>query len=212
MVKAPKNLDELSNAIKMCTEKYQKSENNEIIIWRSIDEFLEDMCRRFPNHEYFNHVLIKITAIDRLYAAWLNRKKINYRKVALKLIDSDIDCQLENVGKSLTIKNVKKVANAVATVAGFGNPKYPRFWVFASKYLHFHNRNLFPILDSFAEEELDNIFKKLRLKHESRVGTNRYEKFCRKLLALHAMLSEEGYVPTLSDFDKYLYGKRYLKS
>jgi hypothetical protein len=202
----------IARRMQSCVRVYSKSKRHNAVLWRQIDKFLEDMCKKFPDHSNLNEVILKVTAIDRLYRAMLYRRRRNYRKIALGLMDSNIDDVLKHINGSLNLKNLPKVLEAAGIVAGFGNPKRPRYWVFASKYLHFHKPRLFPLFDSNAKKKCNSIANRLGLRNQSKVNKNPYEAFCRQLLALQGILTREsGYKPSLSDFDKFLYGEEYLK-
>lgn len=180
--------------------------------WRRVNVILYQMCRSFPEHRYISHILIKVTAVDRLYNAWLYRKGIRYINVARKLQASNIDTLLDKTGDYLSSRNVEDAVAAASTVAGFGNVGNPRFIVFASKYLHFHRPKVFPILDSNAEKTMASISNKTGLHFDHCHCDSRYECFCRQILALKRVLrtvTDRQF--SLLDFDKLLYGKRYLK-
>jgi len=150
-------------------------------------------------------------AIDRLYNAWLYRKGIRYIHVARKLQASDIDDLLSKADNHLSPKSLKHVVDTALTVAGFGNIKNPQYIVFASKYLHFHKPNVFPILDRNAEKRLRAISKRTGLHLKSCDCNSRYECFCRQILELKRALKSVSHRRfSLSDFDKLLYGRRYL--
>ncbi|MCK4445431.1 MAG: hypothetical protein KAW09_12865, partial [Thermoplasmata archaeon] len=179
--------------------------------WRMLDNQLYQLCRSFPDHDYVGPILVKVIAVDRLYSAWLYRRRVEYMDVAQGLQASNIDTLLDDLGNRLTLKNVKDVANAELVVAGFGNPKGARYHVFASKYLHFHRPYAFPILDGSAEKRMKSISKEIGLHLDDCHCETRYECFCRKILALRkALRTVTDRRFSLLDFDKLLYGKPIL--
>jgi hypothetical protein len=203
----------ITRKIRVCANIYLKSKKHGAVLWRQVDEFLEDMCGKFPTHTNLNEIVLKVTAIDRLYHAMLYRRRKDYHKIALGLMNSDIDVILKKLEGSLNLKKLSKVMEAAEIVAGFGNPKRAKYWVFASKYLHFHKRKLFPLYDNNAKKKCRATCRRLGLGKEDRYEKNQYKAFCSQLIAIQKKLEQEtGYKPSLSDLDKFLYGERYLKS
>lgn len=205
-----KHLRRLRNELISCKKRFQSntevSEN-----WRRTSTILYQLCKSFPDHRCIRYILTKVTAVDRLYNAWLYREGVPYIHVARKLQASNIDRLLNKVGDNLSLRNVNDVVTIASTVAGFGNIKNPRFIVFASKYLHFHKPKVFPILDSYAEKRLRLISNKIGLHFDDCDCHSRYECFCRQILALkRALRIVIDMQISLLDFDKLLYGKRYL--
>ena len=206
-----KRLQQLAGKIRKCARIYRFSKNLDVSQWRNTDEFLKDMSKKFPSHTNLNGIIFKVTAIDRLYRAMLYRRRKDYRKIALGLMNSDIDEMLSNLRGSLNWKNLANVINAASTVAGFGNPKKAKYWVFASKYLHFHKRKIFPIFDSNANKRLNVLCKRLGLRVANDSKKNPYERFCERILSLQEALRKRvRYETSLSDLDKYLYGGKFL--
>jgi hypothetical protein len=87
--------------------------------------------------------------------------------------------------------------------------------VFAAKYLHFSNRDVFPIMDTVAETTLNTIMDLTDNQGEAviqeRFGFDeeniRYRRFCRGVLSLQAAFSSEGLGLYHSrELDRYLYG------
>jgi hypothetical protein len=205
-----KHLRRLHNELISYKKRFQSnaeiSEN-----WRKTSTILYQLCKSFPDHRRIRYILTKVTAVDRLYNAWLYRKGIRYIDVARKLQASNIDSLLKKVGDNLSLRNVKDAVTVASTVAGLGNIKNPRFIVFASKYLHFHRPNVFPILDSYAEKTMRSISNKIGLHFDDCECDSRYECFCRQILALKRDLRTVTDMQiSLLDLDKLLYGKRYL--
>jgi len=209
-MKNVKYIRKVCNELLSCIEEYQ-SDDKYSEYWRRLDTQLYQLCKSFPDHNYVGPILVKVIAVDRLYTAWLYRRGVKYINVARGLQDSDIDTLLNEIGNRLTLRNVKDVANAELVVAGFGNPKRARYDVFASKYLHFHRPNVFPILDSSAEKRIKSISNKIGLHLNDCYCETRYECFCRQILAMRkALRTVTDRHFSLLDFDKLLYGERYL--
>jgi len=203
---------EIAERINRCRKVYSNSKKHDIVLWRQIDRFLEDMCKKFPAHKNVKEVIVKVTAIDRLYRAMLYRGRQDYHKIATGLRDSDIDKVLRQINGLLSIKNLPQVLEATKIVAGLGNPKKPRYWVFASKYLHFHKPKLFPLFDKNAKDKCNALCRRLGLTNEYLNSMNEYEAFCRQLLSLQKVLVHKTRCKaSLSDLDKFLYGEQYLK-
>lgn len=208
-IKNIKYLKNICSQIDSRARTYRDSKREDCKYWRKVDSLLYELCKKFPDHDYLNHVFVKVSAIDRFYNAWLYRKRVRYIDVAKKLQNSNIDVQLSRMRNRLTSKNIMDVVDAVNIVADCRSKGH--FVVFASKYLHFHKPNIFPILDKFAEDKMREISKKGG-RHLGRCACkNRYECFCRQLIELRVTLRiTTGRKFSLSDFDKFLYGSRYF--
>lgn len=196
-------LKDLCQQIRNCIEKYNKDED-----WVRKDDFLYNLCKNFPENKTLSIVLIKVTAIDRFYKAGLYRKRVKYEYVARRLCRLSIDEQLSRIGDKLTLRNVREVANIVLRVASSTSGSKEKFVVFASKYLHFHKPNVFPIIDKYSEKKMINISKKLGITISA---NNRYECFCRRIIEFKKLIEKvchERY--SYSQLDKFLYGEPYF--
>jgi len=78
----------------------------------------------------------------------------------------------------------------------------------ASKYLHFHRPNFFPIVDSYVREGWSYIMEELECSYRGwRVfgKVSRYQDWCLRILALRDMVEKETRAPvTLRRLDNYL--------
>jgi hypothetical protein len=203
-MKNNKYLKEIYRKLNRCIKNYKNDE------WYNVDRVLYNLCKTFSTHKSINEILTKVVAVDRIYRAWLYRKRVNYYEVAKRLQELNLDSMLEKVGKNLTEKNIKNVTEIVLLVANPVNPQRPRYIVFASKYLHFHKPSLIPIFDSNVKKEMKKISKRLHLHSECRCRTE-YECFCHQILELKKALQKIAKKRiSFSELDKLLYGKRYL--
>ena len=210
-----KGIVKLATKIENAVESYEDVEREGGAWWRGVDKLLRQINRTLPDHSRKAGIWVKVVAIDRLYAAMLYRGgDVEYGDVvdALHRKRARIDKALSSLGKTLSYGKVPEVVDLTALIAGFGDPEDASYWVFASKYLHFHKPGLFPILDSFAEKKLRGLLTKLDIPVKGEPGA-RYARFCYSILALRDALNEvtDGKF-SLAQLDKYLYGDRDLKS
>lgn len=136
------------------------------------------MCRDNPSHSSPYVTAGKITAIGRIYAATPERGAGSSRvrgislaeAIARRLAETRLDRDLDDFGfEELFGANVQEkvvlthsllvdeiaAATKEWSLAADNNSWKPRIQAsFASKYLHFHRPNAFPIMDSFAKAGL----------------------------------------------------------
>jgi hypothetical protein len=141
------------------------------------NQILYRMVRDHPNHSdpYVNAG--KVVAIGEIYGASPKRGAGDaqdnaedfFEFLGKTLCASDIDDRLSEIGfdqrysdaikGKVTCAHAKLVAFVSSTIRKWGSPsekhpgrRWPRRQIsFASKYLHFHRPNAFPILDQFAK-------------------------------------------------------------
>ena len=123
--------------------------------WKWANEVLYRMCRESPTHKEIGVVTGKVWLIGRAYSASIERKagpnmirgeNFYTTRVAPMIMDSDIDTWLDST-KSIsrvTAENMssvldvhKKVTDLFKTISGIDKRSL------ASKYLHFHQPNVF---------------------------------------------------------------------
>jgi hypothetical protein len=141
------------------------------------NKILYAMCRDYPDHEDPYVTAGKITAIGRIYAAAPERgagtgrgKGSLSQAIAVRLAKSELDKRLDAIAFSDRFSEtnrsqiveaqqllVDEIARATRgwSISGNDSSWSPRNQLsFASKYLHFHRPNAFPIMDSYAKAGL----------------------------------------------------------
>ena len=136
---------------------------NEFNGWKdNPDPALTELFKLYPANTNFDHVLLKVVALNALYSTLI---RVNsdltptVYEVARYIVDLNIDAALSRGDAQI----VEKIADV--TVGG----KRQRNYVFATKYCNWHKQELFPIYDSRADVCLWHLQK-----------TGRIEEFCRQ--------------------------------
>ncbi|MFV2035546.1 MAG: hypothetical protein ACC631_10660 [Halocynthiibacter sp.] len=179
------------------------------------NQVLYKMCRDNNDHKSAYVTSGKVLAIGRIYAASPERGAGRIRPggipllqaIGEKLSGSSLDGLLGDIDPSNWITDhglldaivetheflvdAIKAATTAWPAEGRKEGWKPRNQgSFASKYLHFHRPNAFPIMDSFA---------KAGLKCVGQNGAfNTYEKFC-KAFVLHACTQDKNWTPRSID-------------
>lgn len=179
------------------------------------NQVLYKMCRDNNDHESAYVTSGKVLAIGRIYAASPERGagKIGPDGIPLsqaigeKLRVLELDCLLRKIGFSRRIaddglldtivKTHEFLVDAIKTATidwpaeGRSESWKARNHVsFASKYLHFHRPNAFPIMDSFAKAGLNCVGQK--------GSFNTYNNFC-SAFVLHACKQDTNWTPRSID-------------
>lgn len=188
------------------------------------NQILYAMCRDNPAHGDPYVTAGKITAIGRIYAAAPERGAGSGRKpgslshaIAARLSNSPLDERLDaitfnerfskaNQAQIVEMHRLLVVEVAHATrgwsIMGDDSAWSPRNQAsFASKYLHFHRPNAFPIMDSYAKAGLACAGLK------GPFGT--YEQFCAGI-ARHVEGQDLGWTPRSIDTDLVTRGRAHL--
>ena len=141
------------------------------------NQILYAMCRDNPAHSDPYVTAGKITAIGRIYAAAPERGAGSGREpgslahaIALRLANSPLDERLDAIAfadrfseanQAQIVETQRLLVDEVAgatrgwSISGDDSAWSPRNQAsFASKYLHFHRPNAFPIMDSYAKAGL----------------------------------------------------------
>lgn len=221
----PEPLKKISKDIDKANNKYAKNKD-----WQAIDTALSTLCGPLPNNQLAN-VLPKVVAVDRLYKADLIRylpkpkagerdtRPCYYVDVARDIAKLDLDArfaELEKQGEQLNLTCLDSVVRIQTTVAEVVLQTTNRNGdVFAAKFLHFCRQDYFPVLDRWAEETVQWIMGKTtdngapviaeRFGYDA--ANQRYDCFCRGILALQGALAQAGLGQyALRELDRYLYG------
>ena len=195
------------------------------------DQILYDMCKKYPAHNKKEKGIImsKVWLIGRSYAVALERtqdkdRKDIYDKLSQKNLNG-IDERIKNLrkinkklekaykidkldNKSITdiIDLHNKLVKIYNQVSGLNKISL------ASKYLHFHLRNLFYIYDSRAKTAIDNLIHKKNTKNVSK-RKGKYAEFFNKVYTFQKKLksiTQEEYSPRDIDCILLHYHKIYL--
>jgi hypothetical protein len=218
-------LERIRIEIKKAQDKYQRNRE-----WQAFYAALSSLFNSL-NNSSMRTVLPKIVAVDSIYRANLIRylpgpeededdtRPALYNKSAKAIIKLDLDRRFPALQEHSSRLNIHRLTEVVeihkAVSQAVRNTIGEERHVFSSKYLHFCQPNFFPILDGNAEERSSNI---LDLRDPSddliiakRFGydeaRNRYDRFCRAVLAIQAALAGAGLGQySLAEMDRYLYG------
>ncbi len=176
--------------------------------WIPLDRPILRACKGHPGHSDCSEVYAKVALVNRMYSANLGRynKEGKFEaedQVAQALFKSDIDkfikplLDLDALSEDVLPK-VLKCHDRLIQIArpGAGNEALS----FCSKYLSFHLPRVVPILDRRAEltaSQVEGI--------PSFRGCGRFEKHCRRVLALMNFLVMKRIMPNLKIIDYVLY-------
>jgi hypothetical protein len=172
------------------------------------NQILYRVCLRdAPGHCHIKQTMGKLIAVGRIYAASPERgagpaeaRPKFWESLAEKLKAEDLDARLEVFDHAARF-DVKMLKNVVFCHHGLVewlysatkelNPKVNprRHPSFASKYLHFHRPNTFPIMDSFATAGLFH-----------KAGPVSYQRFCNELIRAELYVGKK----TLREIDSDL--------
>ena len=182
------------------------------------NEILYEMCRKYPKHENKAEVYSKLWLIGRSYAASLerNKKKASSSDIYEKVLKELVDTRGEEIDRSLgELQPITDEASMKAVlslhqkfVEIFNSATDLRKRSLASKYLHFHRRDVFYIYDNYANRALN--------RYVSRIGGNlegNYDKeylpFVQKAHGLQGWIKEKFMMELsprdLDDLLLYLY-------
>ena len=181
-------------------------------LWTIGNEFLYEMCKKYPMHNDKAVFLSKIWLIGRSYSASIERRKQNNKitndefyehvigkgilKVGskideyIKLLNSHKKISHENNAEILELHHL--LTQTFESLTGMSKRSL------ASKYLHFHLPKLFYIYDSRAKNAINEIFRNddlLRQRLKSLSTTMRYDdeytKFFNKMFLLNQEIERQ---------------------
>lgn len=197
--------------IKEFLEAYKKYDPTNDYYHRYIDRAILWLFNRYPGHKSLEQVFAKISLVNRVYRANMERrKKEGEWKLAELLVENkfdDVITPLTRIPKfdSKALPEIVKVHSCFVTLA----KKTIRIKAtsFCSKYLHFHFPKIVPIYDSKSYETAWELVGKEVFINHSNAGD--YEYFCLAILKLIEKLRRfEGVKnPNLKIIDHILYEK-----
>jgi hypothetical protein len=165
--------------------------------WDFLNGLLYEMCRRYPDHRDRDKIIAKLQIIGRVYAATIERGSGPPKRGR--------DIYVDVVGPAMRRAGLDKLLGALPdgraswsdrlTAAVQAHRALMDIWEdaevlgkrsLASKYLHFHRPDVFPILDSRAQVGIHRVIPSrkgldtLDVDHYDRT----YRVFCERYLAL----------------------------
>ncbi len=189
--------------------------------WDFGNNILYNICNDYPLHNQKEVVITKILFIGRIYAAAIERRKNknvdsdNFYSavVAPKIINSEIDKKLSELNvysgvSDLNILNILETHQYLSKlfykISGLNKRSL------SSKYLHFHNPNLFFIYDSRAINGLRILLPHFKLNNDMKSILEKnvdrdFAVFCLKSLVLKSKFEKIlGKEISLRGYDKIL--------
>lgn len=159
--------------LRQAYEMLQTKKNNQNRRWDFPNQMLYDLCSMYPSQEDIEQVVAKIWLIGRSYAASVERihgverpqGDIYYDHVAPAIckIAKPLQDAIENLNKqncldennfTLVLETHRLLEMALHSAVSMNMTSL------ASKYLHFHCRNVLPIYDSYAYRGAISLVKK----------------------------------------------------
>jgi len=133
--------------------------------WDLGNQVLYDLCSRYPHHKSRQEIIAKIWLIGRSYSAALERRKnkneesagdLFYEDIVVpKILEEDIDSWLGLLNENSTAKQIVQAHFKLTKI--FEDITKLEKRSLASKYLHFHQPDLFFIYDSRAVNAIRQI-------------------------------------------------------
>ena len=175
-------------------EQLLKSEYNFEVLGNGV---LYDMCKKHADHTVPEAIYAKLWLIGRSYSAALERNKSGEKTEVIYRNTVD---ELIKIGNRLddTIRGLKPMVDNTSLYAALNVHKilvdifYKTTLMekrsLASKYLHFHRRDVFYIYDSYANTSLMNCVKG-SVYSDSQYDSE-YFKFCKKAVALKVKIKD----------------------
>lgn len=188
-----------------------------------LNNMLYEAVENNPSNLDRSQIIGKLMLIGRTYSASVERRKTNGHikddRQALEVViaaaeaiaRSKVDYLLSTIGQNekLTVERVSvaadihlEICSALAEANGRENSSL------ASKYLHFHRPNFFPIVDSYVREGWSWVMEAMQQSYRGwRVlgKVARYGDWCEKIVSLQADIERNlGYSVSLRQVDSYL--------
>jgi hypothetical protein len=176
-------------------EYLMKSEYN---IEKLENEILYDMCKKYHDHTVKEQIYSKLWLIGRSYSAALERNKSEEKSenIYLKTIDELIkignmlDEKIQRLQPIIDYNTMYAALNVHKEIVDiFNRTTKMEKHSLASKYLHFHRRDVFYIYDSYANFSLMKYVKGSVSSNNK--YDNEYLKFCEKAFALKERIKEK---------------------
>lgn len=188
-----------------------------------LNSMLYEAVAANPSNTDRSQIIGKLMLIGRTYSASVERRKtqgnVKDDRQALEVVIAAADaiasskCSklLDSIGLNDKLTN-ERLHEAVAIhrelALALSSANNRENSSLASKYLHFHRPDFFPIVDSYVRKGWSWVMDEMGESYRGwgvfgRVG--RYDEWCVKLLELRSLLQESlGYEVTLRQIDNYL--------
>lgn len=152
------------------------------------DKAIEQLIRAFPNNSKFEHVILKVAVISRLYNAPLYAAPVS---IARHICGLDLDTNLAIAST--------EIVNAIAAV-----PSVPRrLYSFATKYCGWHRPEAYPLYDSYVRRALIAYRDQYHFRKFDARALEDYGDYKSIVQAFRAAYQLEGY--SFKELDKFLW-------
>ena len=163
------------------------------------DKAIDKLITCFPENKLLEDILLKVTAINRLYSTSV----YNVNKMARYILSKNIDEQL--IAGDLSL--VDSIAYGHKIISS-KNKKEIHCYSFATKYCNWHNKSAYPIYDSFVDKILFAYQKQDNFSKFSKTELRQYTRFSEIVADFIKFYSITNY--NLKEIDKFLwkYGQK----
>ncbi len=185
---------------------------------RVSDQVLYDMCKAYPSHDTFAHIFAKVNIIDRIYRTNLRFRRISLidlseyiyskRKTVDKIFEQLMRLKTptaDNIILTSTLESIIELHGCmVSLLERFTGTEESSF---VSKYMHFHRREIVPILDRRARKAIQVYSPSGDALRKPQNANSRYYDFCGHFLTLWRMTLkyESNHADIVKKLDQYLY-------
>lgn len=180
------NIASVKNAIKR-VKNSKKYLNN--------TEALDLLIKRFPKNKILPEIYLKVLVLNDLYSTNI----YDSFKMAEGISKLNLDLAIEN--KELNIVNKIAKKHNIKTKKG----ESWNFYSFATKYCSWHQKNIYPIFDSYVEKALISYKKSHKFASFKNNELKVYRKFTKIITAFKKYFELEEF--ELRDIDYFLWSK-----
>ncbi len=173
-----------------------KFENDER--YSATDKAIIKLIEKFPNNSDFEGILLKCSVINNLYSTNI----FDIYRMAKNILQLNIDNKL--LEGSANIVNEIAIGHGIPKPNGDGDRN---FYSFATKYCNWHNKNEYPIYDTFVEKILLAYRAKNNFSNFKTADLKDYKEFKKVIIDFKNYYSITQF--DLKEIDKFLwiYGK-----
>lgn len=185
-------------------------------VWDFANDWLYKLCQQYPGHDDESHCIAKVWLIGRSYSAAIERKSAPagsdklYKDIAPRMRRSKLDeliAALPNGRNSYLTRFSRGVEVHADLMKIWSSAGANGKRSLASKYLHFHRPEVFPILDSFALGAIRKVSPDARRIGQLEVAAcdETYKTFCTRYAWLLNHIEERFQLrPSLRQVDQLL--------
>lgn len=165
---------------------------------RIVEQALKDLFNQYPGNHCHPHVLLKVVAVNHLYAT---------RILAVHDVASHIHQQAQDVDSALA-NGSPEIVDKIARVTLGINGKERNNYSFATKYCSWHNVASYPIWDSRVDKYLWSLQKQDRFATIFKRNADlwEYPKFCEVMTAFRDRYGLGSF--TFKEIDKFLWSEK----